>query len=80
MMCVGVARIGQSSQKIVAGSLQELSTVDFGPPLHSLIICGELHPVEREYLSFYKVKPSDHFISTSQSNITSNNSINFNKE
>jgi diphthine synthase len=66
MMCVGVARIGQPSQKIVTGSLKELSTVDFGPPLHSLIICGDLHPVEQEYLSFYKVKASDHFISTPQ--------------
>lgn len=49
-MAVGIARIGSSTQKIVAGSLQELQQVDFGPPLHSLVIAGTLHVVEQELL------------------------------
>ncbi len=49
-LCVGLARLGQPTQQIVAGTLQELQTVDFGEPLHSLIVCGELHELELEVL------------------------------
>lgn len=49
-LCVGVARLGSDSQQIVAGSMQQLLDVDFGRPLHSLVIAGDTHPVEREYL------------------------------
>lgn len=38
--CVGLARVGQEDQRIVSGSMGELLDVDFGPPLHSLIIAG----------------------------------------
>jgi len=38
--------IGSSTQRIVSGSLEELLTVDFGPPLHSLVIVGDLHELE----------------------------------
>jgi len=37
---IGLARVGQDSQTIVAGTLAELLDVDFGPPLHSLVICS----------------------------------------
>lgn len=53
-MCVGVARLGTSTQKIVAGTMKELLDVDFGAPLHSLVIPGIMHVVEEEFLSFYK--------------------------
>jgi diphthine methyl ester synthase len=36
--------------QIVAGTMKELLDVDFGPPLHSLIISGELHPIEQQML------------------------------
>ena len=36
--------------QIVAGTMKELLEVDFGPPLHSLIISGELHPIEQQML------------------------------
>jgi diphthine synthase len=49
-LCVGVARLGSDSQQIVAGSMQQLLEVEFGPPLHSLVIAGDTHPIEQEYL------------------------------
>ena len=45
---VGLARVGRDDQLIVSGTLEELCTVDFGGPLHSLILCGELHDLEKE--------------------------------
>lgn len=51
--CVGVARVGSSNQKICTGTLQAMSTVDMGPPLHSLVIVGLLHPLEQEFLSHF---------------------------
>lgn len=55
---VGLARLGQPTQQIVAGTLQELQTIDFGKPLHSLIACGELHELEFEVLKEYLVEGS----------------------
>ena len=52
-MCVGVARIGSEDQTIVAGPMKELANLDFGSPLHSLIITGDLHVVEQEILEIY---------------------------
>ncbi|CAI7925469.1 unnamed protein product [Closterium sp. NIES-53] len=49
-LCVGVARLGADSQCIVFGSMQQLSDVDFGPPLHSLVLCGALHELEKDFL------------------------------
>jgi diphthine synthase len=57
-LCVGLARLGQPTQQIVAGTLQELQHVDFGKPLHSLIVCGELHELELEILKEYLVEGS----------------------
>ena len=55
VMGVGLARLGQPTQCIVAGTLQELLDVDFGGPLHSFVVCGELHDLERDYLAPYMV-------------------------
>lgn len=55
-LCIGVARLGSDDQKIVAGPMKELLDVDFGAPLHCLIIVGETHPVEQEMLEFYMIK------------------------
>ena len=54
-MCVGVARIGQPDQLIVAGTMEEVMTVNFGAPLHSLVICGKTHVLEDEMLAFYAI-------------------------
>ncbi|CAL5383474.1 unnamed protein product [Camellia sinensis] len=44
---------GSEDQMVVVGSMKKLLTVDFGEPLHCLVIVGETHPVEDEMLGFY---------------------------
>lgn len=51
-LCVGVARVGSDTQQILSCPLTEMLSADLGPPLHSLVIVGNLHPVEEEYLAF----------------------------
>lgn len=53
--CVGFARLGSEDQLIVAGTMRQLQTIDFGTPLHCLVIVGKTHPVEEEMLDFYKL-------------------------
>jgi diphthine synthase len=53
-IAVGVARIGHPDQLIISGTLKELATTDFGAPLHSLIIPGELHELEAEFLNCFR--------------------------
>jgi diphthine synthase len=57
-LCVGMARLGQIDQCIKAGTMQELLREDFGEPLHCLVICGETHELEREYLKQFIVQDS----------------------
>ena len=54
-LCVGLARLGSDSQRIVAGTLAQLAEQDLGPPLHSLVIAGDTHPIEEEYLAQFRV-------------------------
>ncbi|KAB1274965.1 Diphthine methyl ester synthase [Camelus dromedarius] len=55
-LCVGLARVGAEDQKIAAGTLQQMCTVDLGGPLHSLIITGgSLHPLEIEMLNLFSI-------------------------
>ncbi|GAB5575303.1 diphthine methyl ester synthase isoform X2 [Prionailurus iriomotensis] len=55
-LCVGLARVGAEDQKIAAGTLQQMCTVDLGEPLHSLIITGDnMHPLEMEMLSLFSI-------------------------
>jgi diphthine synthase len=54
-MAFGVARVGQASQCIISGTLGELVAIDFGPPLHSLVICGS-HLHELEQLMFDRLR------------------------
>ncbi|MFH0869762.1 MAG: diphthine synthase [archaeon] len=53
-LCIGVARLGSPGQKILTGKAKDLMNVDFGGPLHCLIVPGELHFVEEEALSQWK--------------------------
>jgi len=55
-MCVGMARLGQDSQCIKAGTMTDLLKEDFGGPLHCFVICGEVHELEMEYLKTYMIK------------------------
>ena len=54
-LCVGIARVGSPDQQISFGSMKHLKNVDFGSPLHSLVIVGDLHPLEREFLTRFKM-------------------------
>ena len=49
---MGLARVGAEDERIVVGTLEELRGVDFGTPLHSLIVVGRkgVHEVEVEFL------------------------------
>lgn len=54
--CIGFARLGYEDQMVVAGSMRQLLGVDFGAPLHCLVIVGKTHPLEEEMLGFYALK------------------------
>lgn len=54
-LCVGLARLGNPTQKIVAGPMKDLCKIDFGLPLHCLVITGNIHPMEDEMLSFFGI-------------------------
>ena len=56
-LAVGLARVGQADQRVVFGSLQELLTVDFGAPLHSVVLVGAIDEVERDMLDVYRITP-----------------------
>ena len=57
-LAVAVARLGAEDQKMVAGTLQQLATVDLGPPLHSLILLGSrVHDLEHEFIKELAVEP-----------------------
>lgn len=52
-LAIAISRVGSETQKIIAGTLEELAALPetaFGSPLHSMIIVGKrLHPVERDF-------------------------------
>lgn len=56
-LAVGLARVGAEDEKIVVGTLEELRGVEFGAPLHSLIVVGGrgVHEVEIEFLRGFLV-------------------------
>ncbi|MFZ0005894.1 MAG: diphthine synthase [Methanoregula sp.] len=47
---VGIARAGSPAPVVRAGTATDLCSVDFGPPLHILIVPGDLHDMEQLYL------------------------------
>ncbi len=57
-LAVGVARVGTATQQIVFGTLEQLRTHDFGAPLHSLVIVGQTHILEQEFLEQFRVAPA----------------------
>lgn len=55
-LAVGVARIGAENQRMAAGSLQQLATVDLGSPLHSLVLLGRrTHDMERDFIRAFAI-------------------------
>jgi diphthine methyl ester synthase len=55
---IGVARVGQETQRIVSGTLAELRGVDFGSPLHSLVLVGHMHELEQALFDHFRVSDS----------------------
>ena len=53
--CMGLARIGTATQLIVSGPLKAFAEeIEMGEPLHSLVLCGEMHEIEEVmYKHFY---------------------------
>lgn len=56
---VGVARVGSPDPVVRADRLASLVETEFGPPLHALVIPGELHPIERDALVEFADAPVD---------------------
>jgi diphthine synthase len=58
-LALSLSRIGTSTQRIISGTLLELSQLpeeEFGPPLHSVIIVGKrLHPLELEFAGQFAI-------------------------
>ena len=55
-LAVGIARVGAGDQNITAGTLQQLTAVDLGPPLHSLVLLGRrTHDLERDFIREFAV-------------------------
>ncbi len=55
-LAIGVARVGGRDQRLAAGTLEELSTIDLGEPLHSLVLLGrKTHYLERDFLREFAV-------------------------
>ncbi|XP_014665978.1 PREDICTED: diphthine methyl ester synthase-like [Priapulus caudatus] len=54
-ICVGLARIGSDTEKLLAGTLHQMAQVDMGLPLHSLVVAGYLHPMELEMLRTFAI-------------------------
>ena len=55
-LAVGAARVGSREQRMACGTLEELATVDLGPPLHSLVLLGRrAHDLERDFIKAFAV-------------------------
>ncbi|CAG8614964.1 5713_t:CDS:2 [Dentiscutata heterogama] len=56
-LAIGIARLGSSTdQQIKVGTLNQLLSQDFGPPLHSLVIVGSrVHILEIDFMRFFAV-------------------------
>ncbi len=50
LFVVGCARLGSTDFIVRSGTLSEIKKIDFGAPLHSLIIPSKMHFVEEEML------------------------------
>ncbi|MFB6243150.1 MAG: diphthine synthase [Halobaculum sp.] len=58
-LAVAVARAGSPDPTVRADRLSALAATTFGPPLHALVIPGELHAVEADALRVFAEAPDD---------------------
>ena len=55
-LAVGVARIGAGDQRMAAGTLVQLSSIELGSPLHSLVLLGRrTHDLERDFIRNFAI-------------------------
>lgn len=55
-LAIGCARVGADDQVFACGTLQELSNIDLGPPLHSVVLVGKrAHELEKDYLKGFAI-------------------------
>jgi len=54
-ICVALARVGWDNQKIIAGKMSTVRDTELGPPIHSLIIPGDMHFLEIDMLKHFAV-------------------------
>ena len=55
-LAVGAARVGAEDQAIVVGTLEQLTLVELGPPLHSLVLLGSrAHDLERDFIRAFAI-------------------------
>jgi len=52
-LCVGVVRVGWPDQQIAVCRLGEMTEKELGPPLHSLVVVGKVHPLEEDFLKMF---------------------------
>jgi diphthine synthase len=63
-LAIGAARVGAKDQKLVAGALRQLSEIDLGKPLHSLVLLGKrTHDLERSSLESSRWTESSSIVS-----------------
>lgn len=53
-LCIGLARVGSSTQQIKSGTLATMANLDLGEPLHCLVIPGEMHDLEEKMMNLFK--------------------------
>lgn len=54
-LAVAVARLGAPHQRMAAGTLKQITECDLGAPLHSLVLLGKAHDLEREYIRDFAI-------------------------
>ncbi|KAI9809220.1 MAG: diphthine synthase [Sarcosagium campestre] len=55
-LAIGAARIGSDNERLACGTLEEISQLDLGPPLHSLVLLGaRTHDLERDFIRAYAI-------------------------
>ncbi|MEM3342029.1 MAG: diphthine synthase [Thermoplasmata archaeon] len=55
LLVVALARAGSPDALVVAGRLRDVERTELGPPMHSIIIPGELHYLEEEAINIKRV-------------------------
>lgn len=55
---VALARVGSDDERVVFARADEVARADLGPPLHCLIVPGELHFSEKEALERRRLAPA----------------------